>query len=222
MNEKLSYNSDFLTYGQLIASRLKRLMQNRGNISVTQLARAINVPQPTLHRLLAGETCDPRASTLSALADFFDVKIDYFLCENASSLIESNYPHIPILEWEESTKHTATIKAICENPDIDKRKWVQVDIKLSPNSFALLSKKSISTMFPMGAILIIDTGIKPCDGDFVLFTDESGKNPTIRELIIDGSEKILRAFTSELLPMKLSKETVIIGVLAQMKLNYKK
>jgi SOS-response transcriptional repressor LexA len=40
-----------------------------------ELQRATGVPQPTIHRILSGESNDPRTKTLQPLADFFGVTV---------------------------------------------------------------------------------------------------------------------------------------------------
>src|SRR5258708_3755131 len=54
----------------LLISMLKKLMADKGIRSETELARQVNLPQTTIHRILSGETSDPRASTLSIIASF--------------------------------------------------------------------------------------------------------------------------------------------------------
>src|SRR5579863_6988609 len=61
-----------------LTDNLRHLMQLK-DISEAALARKTAIPQPTLHKILAGKTNDPRASTLKALADFFEISIDELL-----------------------------------------------------------------------------------------------------------------------------------------------
>lgn len=51
----------------------------------TQLSEATGVPQPTIHRILAGESKDPRTETLKPLADFFGVTTAYLRDVDAES-----------------------------------------------------------------------------------------------------------------------------------------
>lgn len=44
-------------------------------LSQNELAERTNVPQPTIHRILIGESKDPRHSTVKPLADFFGVTV---------------------------------------------------------------------------------------------------------------------------------------------------
>lgn len=53
-----------------IKDSLDKLMRSAG-ISQSELADRTGVPQPTIHRILAGESKDPRHSTVKLLAGFF-------------------------------------------------------------------------------------------------------------------------------------------------------
>lgn len=55
-----------------LATNLARLLAERG-ISENALARAIGVPQPTINRIVKGESQEPRVGTLIAIAAYFDV-----------------------------------------------------------------------------------------------------------------------------------------------------
>lgn len=58
----------------LIAKNLEWLItQKRTN--PYELQRATGVPQPTIHRILTGESSDPRTKTLQPLADYFQVTV---------------------------------------------------------------------------------------------------------------------------------------------------
>jgi SOS-response transcriptional repressor LexA len=58
----------------LVKSNLEWLLKSR-NINPYELARQTGVPQPTIHRILTGESADPRTSTLQGLAAYFNVHV---------------------------------------------------------------------------------------------------------------------------------------------------
>lgn len=58
----------------LVAKNLEWLMAQR-KTNPYELQRATGVPQPTIHRILTGESNDPRTKTLQPLADHFGVSI---------------------------------------------------------------------------------------------------------------------------------------------------
>ncbi|QOD84161.1 helix-turn-helix domain-containing protein [Chromobacterium haemolyticum] len=60
--------------GMELKERLDRLMKHR-NINQNQLAAETKVPQPTIQRILSGESRDPRHSTLEKIAKFFNISV---------------------------------------------------------------------------------------------------------------------------------------------------
>jgi phage repressor protein C with HTH and peptisase S24 domain len=58
-----------------VAQNLRRLMADAG-ISENHLSRETGVPQPTIHRIVAGASADPRDGTLRPLAEYFGVTVE--------------------------------------------------------------------------------------------------------------------------------------------------
>lgn len=63
-----------------VAANLRQLIRARG-ISENQLSRHTDVAQPTIHRILAGHTADPRDGTLRPLAAWFGVTVEQLRTE---------------------------------------------------------------------------------------------------------------------------------------------
>lgn len=61
-----------------IQSVLKRLLVKH-NITANGLATKLDLPTPTIHRLITGEVKDPRLSTLMFIADYFDMTIEQLI-----------------------------------------------------------------------------------------------------------------------------------------------
>ena len=59
-----------------ISEGIQAQMARTGVASLTSLARRTGLNQPTLYKIISGETEDPRISTLLALAKFFDVNVE--------------------------------------------------------------------------------------------------------------------------------------------------
>lgn len=68
--DALSYSS-----GMKLSEILQRLMERSGVESQIKLAELTGIHQPTIARLLSGDSRDPRRSTLQPLADYFRVSI---------------------------------------------------------------------------------------------------------------------------------------------------
>lgn len=53
------------------------------------LARSSGVPQPTIHRILTGETSEPRRSTMQPLATYYGVDVELFFVDDPKRLIDA-------------------------------------------------------------------------------------------------------------------------------------
>ena len=70
----LTHSCRMSTPPTLIGRNLEWLMSAR-KTNPYDLQRATGVPQPTIHRILTGESSDPRTKTLEPLADYFGVSV---------------------------------------------------------------------------------------------------------------------------------------------------
>ena len=57
---------------------LAELLQQT-HINESELARRVNLPKATINRITSGRTPDPRASTLIAIAEYFNISVDQLM-----------------------------------------------------------------------------------------------------------------------------------------------
>ncbi len=62
-------------YNEIFAKNLRELM---GNMSISELAKAVNIPQPTLSRYLLCQR-DITLENLITIANYFNEDIDYLI-----------------------------------------------------------------------------------------------------------------------------------------------
>jgi len=79
----------------------------KNNINATELARAIDIPQPTIQRILAGKTEDPKLSTLTAIANYFSLTIDQLLGNSplTDTAFFNKTKKSPVISWEQATRY---------------------------------------------------------------------------------------------------------------------
>ena len=89
-----------------LSHNLQQLMRVHGNISVSELARITDIPQPTIHHILSGATKNPRKKALEALSGFFSVSIEQLIGKASLPNIipetikkDLQLTTIPIIEW---------------------------------------------------------------------------------------------------------------------------
>ena len=203
----------------LLIRNLRALMKKIG-INEAELARRTNIPQATVHKILAGKTEDPRASTLKTLSDFFNVSIDELLTGNFSDN-DAKKPtitaqSIPVISWKDCTHAQAFIKNLTP---ASWDHWVVSEF-ISETSYALSTKPSLSPRFPKNTILFIDANIKPQDGDYVVVLFPGTEEATLREFSVDGPTQLLLPINPNSEAEKMSKNIKILGVLIKSSFSY--
>lgn len=204
----------------LIAVHLYEQMQRYG-INEAELARRTHIPQPTLHKILAGKTEDPRYSTLQQLAAFFNLTVDELV-----SGIKYNKPKstnkvnsVPIISWRDCLKGQDFINSLSIR---EWREWISVEsVENTSNSvFGITSTASSEPHFPRGTILIIDPQIMPKDGDLVIVHYKNAEEATLRELSIDGPNKLLLPINPNFDKDIFDKSKKILGVVMEYRFSY--
>lgn len=69
-----------------IASNIIKMCADKG-ITVNRLAYLTNITQSTIDSILKGKSKNPKIETLIAIADYFDVSIDYLVGRTNSKQI---------------------------------------------------------------------------------------------------------------------------------------
>ncbi len=207
---------------QSLGHILKQLMQEKGNLSETELARQINLPQPTVHRILSGETSDPRISTLQLLANFFHVTIDQLLGIAKLSPTTINTPFdivsIPIVSWKDITQGIEPLSKLTAD---NWNHWLTVNVKLNTTmAYALESRAGMEPRFPRGTLLIINPELQPQDGDLVVVHYQDTQEATLREFYVDGPVQYLKPIVNDLKPNTMNDNIKFLGVLTQSTFRY--
>ena len=81
----------------LIAKNLNYLIEKH-RTNPNALAEATKTKQPTIHRILSGESNDPRTSTLAPIATYFNVSVEDLRSKNLETGIDVNIEAAPNLK----------------------------------------------------------------------------------------------------------------------------
>ncbi len=216
--EVIEKNLSFLDCG----ITLRKLM-SREQINATELARRIDLPQPTIHRLLAGKTDDPKISTLHVIAQYFRITIDQLLgntpLEGINNFKKSLHSFaIPVISWSDAINSEKFIGNLTEDSWQD---WFVIDLEASTLTFGLRSKRSMEPRFPTGSFLAVDPHAKLQDGDLVIVYYENTDEATIREVLLDGPKQQLLSIQDSSISDELTTNIKVLGVVIQTKFSYK-
>ena len=206
-----------------LGKKLKKLLFDRG-MKPVDLARGVNMPPPTIHRLVTGKSTRPYESSLKPIADFFSISVDELTGE-ASPLDDSNEKitnnslktihYLPIIPWEK-----------LQDVQIDKNMIENIPFAgiISKESFASkLNDSSMEPLFPRGSMLLFDPNKPFKDRSFVLVQLQEATVPVFRQLIIDLDQKYLKPLNPDLNAFKmrlLGENDNIIATLVEARQTY--
>ena len=196
-----------------ISEVLSKLLFER-RMKATELAREIDIPQPTLHRIISGKSPNPHSSTVEPIAEFFNVTVDQ---------LKGN---IPIGETLPPSKQTVTQIPLYNWDDLSARStnaqpthYVIGSHDTSNEAFAVnMNDSSMEPQFPRGSILILDPNKPANDRSYALIQLSEEGVFIFRQLLVDANHQFLKPLNPDLnaFPMRLlGEEDSVIGVLIE-------
>ncbi len=188
---------------------------DQNNISEALLGRKIGIPRATINRLVSGKTPDPRASTLEAIAEYFDITIDQLLGKHPLNIgscqinvLNTTSHSIPIINWEDAPNWKLKLSGNFKN--------LVLDSDMDKGRFAVLFKgESMWPQFQEDTLLIIDPEKKAKNRDFVLVYVTKTQETLFRQLFEDGRYKIGKPINEIFPTIQIENTDIIIGVVVQ-------
>lgn len=198
-----------------IGKILNKLLSEQ-NLRVSELARRVNLPQPTIQRIATGVCANPHESSLKPIADYFSITVDQLKGLEPIPHFEK-FTKLPLIGWDEIAKWHKTKTHYTEH-------FVLVDVSVSATAYALnVIDGAMEPFFPRNTVLIVDPQIQPKDKSFIIATTKQSTIPVFRQLIINGSKQILKPLSPDtniykMLQLRDSDE--ILSTLVQARHNY--
>lgn len=207
-------------YKTLIAKNLAWLIFQKFKTNPHAVAESTKVPQPTIHRILSGESRDPKTATLQPLATYFGVQVSDLREKDLST---GHYGpgntspgpaiggKVPVISWVRAGGFAEALDNFQPGEADD---WVEVATPVKQHTFALrVEGDSMEPDFPAGTLLIIEPEMAPEPGDFVIA--KNGGDATFKQLVKDGPDWYLKPLNPRY-PMKQVLEgTHIVGVVRE-------
>lgn len=196
---------------------LQELIRKKG-LSITEVARRTNIPQPTIYRIAQGAHQRPHKKTLLALSDFFNVTIDQLIGLepiNFSSSNKSPVSQIPILSCRQVTNWPLTKESDTE--------YVLFDKPISANAYALkMPDKSMEPLITKDTLLIIDPEKKPEYRSLVVVKLHNFEDVMVRQLIKDAGNCYIKPLSQDFDQFEmimLTAKDSIKGIVVEARLN---
>ena len=198
------------------------------NITEAELSRKANLPQATLNRLLKGTTDDPRASTLKAIADFFNISVDQLLSKQLLQESTFDTTRLPIYHMDQSQSVLENFKS---NLNLDwatlltKKEEQSVEVEPSISDRCMAFEVKGDSMFPQfieGIFVIVDRTVAAKHRDFVIYLLASSKQLVLRQYIEEEQNRILKPINYGYKPIQIDKKDIFIGTVIQAKSDFRK
>jgi transcriptional regulator with XRE-family HTH domain len=203
---------------------LKKLLFQK-DLKPVDLARELDIPPPTIHRLVTGKSTRPYPSSLNPIADYFGVTTDQLLGleplfpedetpKAASTPAPAGFQAIPVWSWNSLGKE-------------EKEVQMQLPVgNVSEQSFALIMHDhSMEPLFEKGCTLIFDPAVKPIDRSYVLVKIASSGISVFRQLLIDVDNQFIKSLNPDISASSmrlLSPEDEIIACLVETRSNFQR
>lgn len=176
---------------------LKKLLFEK-NMRPIDLARELNMPSPTVHRIVTGKSTRPYKESLEAIARYLDVSVDQLtgeeplfpqdVSETYNLPINKSTKIVPIIPWQNSQLDFT-------NPTISEI----IVINVSDKAFAVVMPDySMEPLFPKGATLIFDPTREITDRSFVLVKLHDPNIYVFRQLLIDANQKFIKSLNADI------------------------
>lgn len=199
-----------------IGQILNRLMAEK-KIRVAELARQVNLPQPTIHRIATGACEHPHLSSLEPIANFFSVSVDQLKGHGLIPWLD-RASKVPFLTWEQALSWPSN-KSEVRNSEL-----IFTDANVGKNGYALkINDAAMDPVFPKNTLLITDSDKVPKDRSYVIAKLVNMNVPVFRQLLIDVKDRYLKALSPDFEQYKMTRlndNDEILSVVVQAKRDY--
>lgn len=217
--DSMNRNTKRQTEHSEIATNLDILLKQE-ELSEAELARRTKLPPTTIHRLLIGETPNPRASTLSAIAKYFGVSIEQLIGDvplHYAHEQKSEWKSVPIIQWPD------TLTWVFQKNNFtpySHTHWIATEKECSHQCFAVQAMPFMEPRFKRDSILIVEPEYPIKDGKYVLITLDN-VSVTVRKIRLDGSVILLENF-HENLPIETYNPKIhrILGTIIESRVTF--
>lgn len=188
--------------GKRIAQRMTELQLSEG-----ELGRRSGVPQPTIHRIITGESLSPRQSNVDKIAKALAVTSNWLWTGKNAGSEANTYAHanvepgpaikgsVPLISWVQAG-------AWCEAIDImnigDAEIWLPCAVSHSKKTYAL-RVRGLSMFNPHerrsfrdGDIIYVDPAKDPENGSLVIAKLTNSDEATFKQLVLEGHRQFLK------------------------------
>lgn len=153
-------------------------------LSENELSRRIGISQQVLNRMIAGINLNPKLTTISPIALYFNVPLQELIYGDLSCVHNKiSAAKVPFINFSDLQKYGIEISVAKAH------QFVSVDMEKNKGFFATeMYDNSMEPKFPLRTILIFEQGKEPFNGDFCLLRTEDN-NFLFRQVLFNITQK---------------------------------
>ena len=195
-----------------IGNNLKLLLK-KNNLTASSLARAVDLPRPTINRIVSGSTPDPRITTLNSIANYFNITMGQLLGSEPLFIDEGSLTRaVPLVSMAQVSK----LKSDYSNlEELKGSKTVPVDSSIKEDAFAIsFESEAMSPHFKNGTLLIV-TNTQVQSRDFVVVYRNDENRAVFRQILFEGEKRHLKPLNDSFQTFEMNSNDRILGVVKQ-------
>ncbi|MBW5801156.1 LexA family protein [Halomonas elongata] len=215
---------------ETLGDRLRAEMEAKG-WSEGELARRSGLKQPTIHRILTGQSRDPRYGNIEKLA--FALGRDPAWLRTGKGDSARHTPnvtpvaqskkvyHYPVVSWvaagdwgEAVAPYEPGCEQAYEGTDYYSKGrafWLEVE----GDSMTAQAGTSI----PQGMMILVDPEVEAHNGSLVVAQVDGGEEATFKKLVIDGGARYLKPLNPAYPVIPINGNCEIVGVVVEAKMK---
>ena len=203
-----------------LRSILRQLMRQK-KLSELALAKITGITQPAIHRILSGETENPKIQSIIPIAQYFHISVGQLLGLEPLDL--------PLNFELTGLKNLVTIplRSLAQVADISRgmpasdKVHIFTDALLGENAFSVVVEDStMRPLFVENTRIIVDPTRTCSDLDYVICLKHGDKSATFKQLLCDGERQFLKPLNKDFHVQELQRDDVIIGKVVQSCCNW--
>jgi len=224
-----------------LSERLAAALAKKG-WSENELARQSGVPQPTIHRIVTGESKSPRSGNLQKLADALGMSVIELTYGAAVGNAYSRSPQVgdavradpnvettaqpiryyryPVIGYGQAGSWTECVVPYA--PGDEKQEATDYQAKgrafwLEIKGDSMTAPPGVTPSIPEGTLVLIDPGIEAIPGKLVVAQLDESNEATFKKLIEDGGHRYLKALNPAYPLIPINGNCRIVGVAVEAK-----
>lgn len=199
-------------------------------IDDVKLSKYTDVPISTIARMRLKPDANPTISSLTPIANFFNISVDQLLgyCPISNDRLPGSHNPItytssllPVIEWSDTLSY---VKNEHDEMKYKISNWVSSEELFSDEAFAVIVRTNSYGLFVKeNSLILVDPASKIKDGCIALFTSTETSKIFLRYVIMDCDSVYTKSINPEIKGTSIiQSDYVLLGIVAEIRYKFHK